>query len=86
MPDKKLPKFGEDFTIENLTASFGLTVNLGDYESLRVDKSITIKPKDANATKDDIKDMMKVASSYVKSAVKKDVKAFLAEPVIKESE
>ncbi|OQB40302.1 MAG: hypothetical protein BWY04_01391 [candidate division CPR1 bacterium ADurb.Bin160] len=84
MSKEELPKFGEDFTVDNLTASFGLTINLGDYESLRIDKSVSIKPKNENATKDEIKAMMAVASSYVKSAVKKDVKKFIEEPVITE--
>ena len=84
MTDKELPKFGEDFTVDNLTASFGMTVSLGNYESLRIDKSITIRPTKENATKQEIKEMMAVASSYVKSSCKKDIKSFLAEPVITE--
>ena len=72
--EKKTYKHGIDFDVESMTASFGMTINLGDYESARIDRGMTIRNKKEDADMNDIKSMLKSAGEVCKKQVIKEVK------------
>jgi|WetSurMetagenome_2_1015567.scaffolds.fasta_scaffold631638_2 hypothetical protein len=42
-----------DFTIKEITVSYGMTLNIGNYESFRVDAQVTLKSDKVCADQDE---------------------------------
>ena len=77
-------KQGVHYDVETMTAGFGMTINLGDFESARIDRAITIRNKAPELPMDDIKLMLKSVGDICKKQVIKEVKKVYKMDVIEE--
>lgn len=68
---------GEDYDVTNITTGFHMTVNLGDYESAKILKGISISPKKDNATEEEIEAMLNSAKKFIRKKVIEEVKETL---------
>lgn len=80
--DKKTTAFN-NFEVKELTTSFGMTINLGNYETARIDKSITISPKKIYPTQKEIEQILDDAKKFIRRKVIEEVKETFEMEMIK---
>ena len=56
---------GVDFQIDSVTVSYGKTINLGNFESVRIDKSVTLR---SNVKATDKATFIKIRKAMYKEA------------------
>lgn len=67
-----------DFKVVDMTTGFQMTINLGNYESAKILKSITISPKQEGATLSECDAMLKKAKDFCRKKVLEEIKEVLA--------
>ena len=69
---------GVDFQIDSVTVSYGKTINLGNFESVRIDKSVTLRSNVKAADKAGFikirKAMYKEATAIVDREIERETK------------
>lgn len=79
---KKIYIQNEDYKVEELVASFGMTINLGDYESARIDKSMRVRIINENLSMEEIVEMHDSLAKIVRKKVKSEAKAIMNSEVV----
>ncbi len=79
---KKIYLQNEDYKVEELVASFGMTINLGDYESARIDKSMRVRIINENLSMEEIVEMHDSLAKIVRKKVKSEAKAIMNSEVV----
>lgn len=79
---KKIYLQNEDYKVEELVASFGMTINLGDYESARIDKSMRVRIINEKLSMEEIAEMHDSLAKIVRKKVKNEAKAIMNSEVV----
>jgi hypothetical protein len=74
-------KLDEDYEITELSANLGFTVNLGNFESARVDQGMTVKLL-RNFDTEEVKALSKQLNKSLRSKVFKEIKTIMNEDIL----